>query len=291
MSRRFNHIGLIGKSGDHRVSETLRILAAHLTTQGYQLSADATTAALVPDLALAELSMAACGERCDIAVIVGGDGTLLYAARHLASARIPLVGVNLGRLGFLVDISPEDMLGKLDAILCGNHTREARLLLQCTLERASGEAVTLDAFNDIVLHKQNVARMIEFETLIDGRFLNAQRSDGLIIATPTGSTAYALSGGGPILHPELDAILLVPICPHTLSNRPIVVNGSSHIDIRLRESEMHARLTNDGQTALEVMPGDRITICKQAHTVCLLHPPGHDHYDILRAKLGWGGHH
>ncbi|MCB1802976.1 MAG: NAD(+)/NADH kinase, partial [Gammaproteobacteria bacterium] len=165
--------------------------------------------------------------QADLAIVVGGDGTLLSAAREFADAGVPLLGVNLGRLGFLVDISPNDLGVCLGAVLDGEYAEDRRFLLRAEV---AGQPAAL-AFNDVVLHKWNIARMIEFETWIDGHFVNTQRSDGIIISTPTGSTSYALSGGGPLLTPGLDAIALVPICPHTLSNRPIVIHASSRIEM------------------------------------------------------------
>jgi NAD+ kinase len=243
------------------------------------------------------------GRRCDLVVVVGGDGTLLGAARTLAGFGVPLVGINLGRLGFLADVSPDQIEGCLDRILDGAYFEEARWMLSARVEPEPLDAPTappgtatmqdtpLLALNDVVIHKWNTARMIEFETYIDGVFVNAQRSDGIIIATPTGSTAYALSGGGPLLHPALDLIALVSICPHTLSNRPLVVAGGSHIEIRVCGFDAgHAEVTCDGQTSLALTPGERVRIERTPHPVRLLHPKGHDHYKILRAKLGWGGH-
>jgi NAD+ kinase len=224
---------------------------------------------------------------------VGGDGTLLGAARSLAERRVPLVGINLGRLGFLADVSPEQIEGCLDRILDGAYAEEARCMLRAHLDPAAGDAepMPLLALNDVVIHKWNTARMIEFETYIDGVFVSAQRSDGIIIATPTGSTAYALSGGGPLLHPALDVIVLVSISPHTLSNRPLVVPGDSRIEIRVCGFDQgHIHVTCDGQTNFQPQPSARILVQKSPIRVRLLHPEGHDHYAILRAKLGWGGH-
>jgi NAD+ kinase len=290
---RFQTIGILGKSGDPaRVGPTAGRLAAHLQARGRTVLCDRTCAAL---LGLPEQAGAAgdeLGQRCDLAVVVGGDGTLLGAARTLAGFGVPLVGINLGRLGFLADVSPEQIEGCLDRILDGAYAEEARYMLSARVEPLSEHlAGPLLALNDVVIHKWNTARMIEFETYIDGVFVNAQRSDGIIIATPTGSTAYALSGGGPLLHPSLDVITLVSICPHTLSNRPLVVPGNSRIEIRVCGFDQgHVHLTCDGQTNLSPEPHARVLVQKTGKPVRLLHPEGHDHYAILRAKLGWGGH-
>lgn len=248
---------------------------------------------LLPDNRTAELLGHPDGEeieqlaaRCDLAIVVGGDGTLLSAARQLADHRIPVLGVNLGRLGFLVDITPEDIHACLSAVLDGSYDEDARFLLSA---RVGSGPVSL-ALNDVVLHKWNIARMIEFETWIDGRFVYTQRSDGLIISTPTGSTAYALSGGGPLLTPDLAAVALVPICPHTLSNRPIVVGADSAIEISVcgNTDPADVRITCDGAVSLTIADGERLQVGRHPTPVRLLHPVGHDHFDVLRAKLGWG---
>jgi NAD+ kinase len=206
----------------------------------------------------------------------------------MADYDLPLVGINLGRLGFLVDITPHQIEDRLDQIVEGAYNADARTLLDARLD---GGPEAGRALNDVVIHKWNTVRMIEFETYIDGRFVNVQRSDGLIVATPTGSTAYALSGGGPLIHPGMDALLLVPICPHTLSNRPLVVPGGSRIEVRLRNVDPDlVRLTCDGQLDLQISDDTPIVIERSHARIRLLHPRGHDHYSILRAKLGWGGH-
>jgi NAD+ kinase len=231
------------------------------------------------------------GERCSLVIVVGGDGTLLRAARAMAGSTLPLVGINLGRLGFLVDISPDAIESCLDAILAGDYTEEPRCMLAATITHGTGQEDAYVALNDVVIHRWNTARMIELETYIDGVFVNAQRSDGIIVSTPTGSTAYALSGGGPLLHPSLDALLLVPICPHTLSNRPLVVDGASRIEIRVCGFDQgNVRVTCDGQTDLSLEPDSRVVIGKAPRPLSLLHPRGYEYYEILRAKLGWGGH-
>jgi NAD+ kinase len=292
---RFQTIGILGKVGDpNRVGPTLVRLVRHLEARGRAVLCDATSAGLLGLPAASAVRAEALGQRCDLAVVVGGDGTLLGAARALAGFDVPLVGINLGRLGFLADVSPDQIEGCLDAILDGAYAEEARCMLSARVEPdqpAAPATGPLLALNDVVIHKWNTARMIEFETLIDGAFVNAQRSDGIIIATPTGSTAYALSGGGPLLHPSLDVILLVSICPHTLSNRPLVVPGNSRIEIRVCGFDQgHVHITCDGQTNLSPEPHARVLVQKTGRPVRLLHPEGHDHYAILRAKLGWGGH-
>jgi NAD+ kinase len=225
--------------------------------------------------------------QCDLAIVVGGDGTLLNAARSLADTGCAVLGVNLGRLGFLVDVSPEDMDTQINSILGGDFIEEPRTLLHAMVTRDGEPVDESTALNDVVINKKDIARMIELDTWIDGHFLNRNRSDGLIVATPTGSTAYALSGGGPILHPGLDAITLVPICPHTLSNRPIVINHDSCIEIVIHEGTLQAQISCDGQVNLTLDPGDRVTVRRHDHDLRLLHPPGHDYFDVLRRKLRW----
>ena len=231
------------------------------------------------------------GERADLAIVIGGDGSFLNAARSLADKGIPLIGINVGRLGFMVDISPDDIEVCLEQILQGNAVSDERFLLEAQVIRDEKIIFNGDALNDVVLHIRDVARMIEFETLINGRYVYHQRADGLVISTPTGSTAYALSSGGPLLDTDLEAIALVPICPHTLTNRPIVVDAGAVIEIIVCESKnVVAQITCDGQMEFEVDTGDRIRVTRKRNTITILHPPGHDHYEILRAKLHWSEH-
>lgn len=284
----FQVAGIVGKQDqDPQLAGTIARLAAHLRWRGVSVrfdpkSAAAAGAAVGGDPAAA-LDIPELGAACDLIIVVGGDGTLLHAARELAPADAPLLGINLGRLGFLVDISPDHLEERLDQILAGDYHADARAMLEVHTDGTDGRAV-----NDIVVHKWNSVRMIELETWIDGVFVNAQRSDGVIVSTPTGSTAYALSGGGPLVHPGLDALLLVPICPHTLSNRPLVIGGDSRIELRIRDYEHEqVRLTCDGQINLPLAEGRAIHIRRSPHRLKLLHPRGYDHFSILRAKLGW----
>ncbi|MEJ2590606.1 MAG: NAD(+) kinase [Candidatus Thiodiazotropha sp.] len=289
MSKPFKKIGLIGKHGDPSVKETIRRLCTYLKQQGIEVVLEETTARLLDGEPLPGLPEIDLPSQSDLVIVVGGDGTLLHAARALAQRNTPLLGVNLGRLGFLVDITPDRMLHHLDSILNGHYELESRFLLEVFMGDELASEQDMLAFNDVVLHKWNIARMIEFQTYVDGQLVNDQRSDGLIVSTPTGSTAYALSGGGPLLHPSLNAIVLVPICPHTLSNRPIVVDGDSEIEIRLdRSNAEDVQITCDGQATLPVMQGESVRIRKAEHQVRLVHPEGYDFYNILRAKLGWG---
>ncbi len=289
MTTKFKRIGIVSKFSDTTIGTTIETLATFLIERKHQVVLDESAAKTLPGTTIETTTMEQLGVRCDLVIVVGGDGTLLHTARSLADHSIPLVGINLGRLGFLTDISPDDMLSRLDEILNGAYHEEKRFLLQAMVMR-NGEAIQEgSAFNDVVIHKWNSIRMIEFETHVDGLLVNSQRSDGLIVSTPTGSTAYALSGGGPILHPALNAIVLVPICPHTLSNRPIVIDGDSVIELMVTHSDLaHVRLTLDGQNNFGLEAGDIVKIMKREKPVRLFHPKGHDHFQILRAKLRWG---
>jgi NAD+ kinase len=289
MVERFKSIGLIGKYGDTTVGTTLHALSSYLKGHGSQILLDEATAEVWPEHGLEIASRDRIGRQCDLAIVVGGDGTLLNAARSLAAHDIAILGINLGRLGFLTDISPDQMQAKLDEILTGQFIEDPRFLLHCSIIRDGEHISESDAFNDVVVHKIDVARMIEVDTYVNGAFVNTLRSDGLIVSTPTGSTAYALSGGGPILQPCLNAVILVPICPHTMSHRPIVVDANSVIEIVVRgQGQAQAQVTCDGQINLGLIRGDRVMIRKKDHQVTLIHPVDHDHFHILRAKLHWG---
>jgi len=228
-------------------------------------------------------------QKCDLAVVIGGDGTLLSAARALGNTNTPLLGVHMGRLGFLADITPEVMIERLNEVLAGRYQSEQRALLKSSVIRDGKTILEVHALNDIVVHKWASSRMVELETFIDGAFVSTERSDGLIVSTPTGSTAYALSGGGPIVHPSLNAVVLVPICPHTLSHRPIVVSGDSRIELIITDTNLNSvKLSCDGQSTIEVINGDKIIIEKSEQRTHLIHPEQHDHFHTLRTKLGWG---
>ena len=287
MKPHFTHIGLIGKSQDSNVSTTLHALCRYLEQQNVEILLDGSLADILPGSPHAVVGRDMLANVCDLAIVVCGDGTLLNAARSLAESGSAVLGVNLGRLGFLVDVSPEDMHEQLDKILSGQFSEEQRTLLHMTVIRDGEILSQCSALNDVVVHKKNIARMIELDTYIDGHFLNTNRSDGLIVSTPTGSTAYALSGGGPILHPKLEAITLVPICPHTLSNRPIVIDDDSVIEIIIHKGTLEATVSCDGQVDQSLQADDLITVRKHNHALRLLHPPGHDYFAVLREKLRW----
>ncbi|VAW70558.1 NAD kinase [hydrothermal vent metagenome] len=285
-------IGIIAKvrGNNEAVSATIWKLVDYLAQKSCNVVYDQSTNGFIREFQIDTnlLNRSELAQQSDLVVVVGGDGTFLSAVRSLAEFNIPLLGINLGHLGFLVDISPDDMIEHMEQILHGNYVDEGRFLLQARVIRNGDIIAEADAFNDVVVHIRDVARMIEFETYIDNQFVNFQRADGLVVSTPTGSTAYALSSGGPLLHATLNAISLVPICPHTLTNRPLVVNADSKVEIVIGNSEQTtSQVTFDGQTAFDVKPADRIVIEKKQHKIHLIHPANYDYYEILRAKLHW----
>jgi NAD+ kinase len=287
MAQNFRTIALAGKYNSREVGESLHRLAAFLRQRGHEVLVSVHTAEMLriddyPASTLTEIS-----RRADLAIVLGGDGTMLNIARTLGGAGVPLVGVNQGRLGFLTDVSIDTMFDTLGEMLDGQYLLEERLLLDASVRRDGREELSAQAFNDVVIEKGSQGRLIEFEIYIDGQFVYSQRADGLVVATPTGSTAYALSAGGPLLHPSLEAVALVPICPHTLSARPIAVNSLSAIEVRLIHAD-DAGVHFDGQRHQDLRVGDKIVISRARKNVRLLHPLGHSYYDTLRQKLRWG---
>ena len=222
----------------------------------------------------------------DLIIVLGGDGTMLNAARRLARYCVPLVGVNQGRLGFMTDIARDDMLTCMDDLLDGRFAPENRMLLAAEVTRDGKEIAANMALNDVVVDKGAIGRMIEFELFIDGEFIYNLRSDGLIVSTPTGSTAYSMSAGGPILNPTLTGIALVPLCPHALSNRPIIVNDNTDIELRIVYAD-DPRVHFDGQVTLDLQAGDSVRLRRSEHKICFLHPPGYSYFAMLRQKLQW----
>ena len=288
----FKNVGLIVKPDKKAVGNTAEQTIAFLKSKNCNIHFDSSADDILNTADSPIIDRDKMCDTCDLVIVIGGDGTFLNAARSLASAGVPLVGINIGRLGFLVDVSPDNLTTSLEQIFAGDSKKEQPFLLNAEVKRNNKTIFTADALNDVVVHIRDVARMMEFETRIDGAFLNHQRADGLIIATPTGSTAYALSSGGPLLHPALNVISLVPISPHTLSSRPIVVDSDSAIDVLIYETKKAiAQITCDGQTSCDVKNGDHIRIKRQSHLITLLHPPGYDYCHTLREKLNWSGHH
>ncbi len=282
-------VGLFGKYGSRDVGGVVERLCSFVRDRELGVLLEAATAEFMEHTCADSATLEEIGQRIDLAIVVGGDGTMLHAARTLARHGVPLIGVNLGRLGFLTDISMERMEDDLGRILDGDFKTESRILLEAEVVRGGQVQHRADAFNDVVINKGTLARLIEFETRVDGEFVNSTRADGIIVATPTGSTAYALSAGGPILHPTLPALVLVPICPHTLSDRPLAVGSDSLIEITMiSTSRQSAHVTFDGQTNFALHDKDMLRVRRAERPAILIHPSRRSHYEVLRAKLGWG---
>ncbi len=286
MNAAFKTVGLIGKYKSPEIAAPLLKLGDFLEARGVRVIIDGLTAQHIGDSRFPVHTLEEIGRDAELAVVLGGDGTMLNIARVLAPFDVALVGVNQGRLGFLTDTSIDTMRETIGAILDGNCVTEERMLVEAEVFSGGRQVFGVLAFNDVVVSKGLKGSMIEFETKIDGRFLYALRGDGLLVATPTGSTAYALSSGGPIIHPSLSAMALVPICPHTFSSRPIVIGGDSTVEITIR-SAADARAHFDSHSHYDLSNGDRIVVRRYEHTIRLLHPTGHDYYSMLREKLHW----
>jgi NAD+ kinase len=280
---------LIGRFSDARVAESALTLAPHLRKRGVTVLLPAGDPLDAPADLVTRVPEAEIAERAHLVVAIGGDGTLLYAARLVAHRGVPLIGINRGRLGFLTDVLPKDAIASVDAALDGRCERDERSLLEARLIRANGDTLRALALNDVVLQKWETGRMLDFETWIDSAFVNTHGGDGLVIASSTGSTAYALSCGGPIVAPHLDVLVVAPICPHTLSDRPIVVSGRSVVAVKLIDRpDTRAQVTCDGVALGELSPGDRLEVHPTHQKITLLHPNQFDYYRLLRSKLHWG---
>lgn len=289
----FRNIGIMGRPGKVSVVQTITEICTQIQQLGLRPILDVETANL-PDMSLTTVQTvkrSQMGEVCDLVIVVGGDGSILHAARVLARYKIPVLGVNRGRLGFLADVSPDDIGKKLLQVLNGEYQLDSRFLLLMEI-RENNRLIHEDmALNDMVLHAGKSVHMIDFELKIDEHHVYRQHSDGLIVATPTGSTAYALSGGGPIVHPSMDAMVVVPMHPHTLSSRPIVVSGSSEVKIQIHEdNRTQPMVSADGKTSVALNQNQRLCIRKHPYKLTLLHPPGFDFYAACRTKLGWNFH-
>jgi NAD+ kinase len=285
MSGAFKSVALFGKTGSAEVVESLVSLLEHLQGRGLNV--------LVEDGIAADLGMVAAAadidaiaRHADVAIVLGGDGTLLNAGRRLAAHDVPLVGINQGRLGFMTDIARADMLPAIDRLLAGEFTADRRMLLDARVRRGGAEVFRTLALNDVVVNKGDTGRMIEIEVRVDGEFLYVLRADGMIVATPTGSTAYALSANGPILQPAVPGIALVPLCPHALTHRPITISDACRVELAL-VAPYDARVHFDGQGHCDLRAGDVVAIARSAHAVTLLHPPGYSYFAMLREKLHW----
>ncbi|HMA11149.1 MAG TPA: NAD(+)/NADH kinase [Steroidobacteraceae bacterium] len=289
MSEAIHTCALLGRFEENTVRESAAALLPHLAQRGLTtLVQRGVAASALGDTAVPVEDAELIG-RAQLAVVIGGDGSLLYAARLVAGSGIPLLGINRGRLGFLTDVMPQDMFQSVDSVLEGRYEADHRPLLEARLIAPTREPRTQLALNDVVLAKWETGRILDFETRIDGRFVNSHGADGLVVASGTGSTAYALSCGGPIVDPALDVLVVVPICPHTLADRPIVVSGRSTISVMLHERyDTRAQVTCDGAAFGELQPGGLLEIRPSEHRITLLHPPGYDYFRLLRSKLHWG---
>ena len=289
MNKRFSRIALIGKVEDARVADSMVALARHLRSRGLVVQVDARVE--VADLPQ-DVERRAVGELAkdaDLIVAIGGDGAMLFAAQLAIGRDIPLVGINRGRLGFLTDVSPDDMLESFDSVLEGRYETDSRSLLEARLTHAGAQLAVRRALNDVVVQRHESGRMVELETWIGGEFVNTHGGDGLVIASSTGSTAYALSCGGPIIHPSLEALVIAPISPHTLSDRPIVVGRNNRVEVRLIErSATRAQVTCDGMLLGDLDASSSLVIEPAAAGITLLHPPGYEYFRLLRSKLHWG---
>ncbi len=282
----FGKIGIVARIGDPSVSETLVPICEILQSKNVEILFDHSTKPLLKGIQTENLQSIA--EKADLMIVIGGDGTLLYTARHITGIDVPLLGINRGRLGFLTDINPEQISEVLSSILEGNYTEEHRFLLQCDVWRDGRIVHSAPALNDVVLRITENLRIIEFETYVDGSFVTRQRADGLIVSSPTGSTAYALSNGGPIMSPNLEAMVVLPICPHTLSSRPLIVDSRSEIEIILKDRlSTTAQVAADADAYFTVENHDSIRIRRKQRTCRLLHPQDYDFYNVLREKFNW----
>lgn len=284
----FHTVGVIGRLGSELVVDSVKRLAGHLEERKVEVVVEKATAAMVPRNAFKVLERAEMGKRCDLVVVVGGDGSLLGVARDLVDHGVPLLGINRGGLGYLADIRPEDIEHRVGEVLSGNYYIEQHFLLE--VEVYSGDRLIgrSSALNEVLVHSGSMSRMMEFALYINDEFVYDLHADGLIISTPTGSTAYALSAGGPIIHPSLDAIVVLPMFPHTLTSRPLVVGGDAEFRIELASTnERNPAISCDSQVDIPVSPGDFALVRKKQERLKLIYPMEHSFYDSLRSKLDW----
>lgn len=286
----FKTIGVFGKFQDASVEKPLKALTKHLEDKGLEVKLGHTTAEeITRDLPQELLHDELCID-IDLAVVIGGDGTLLHVARRMAPINVPVAGVNLGRLGFLTDIAQKDMLSEIDAILAGKFEIEKRMMLKVEVVREDATIFEQIALNDVVVGRHSLEKLISWEAHVNGQFVTSARSDGVILATPTGSTAYALSAGGAIMHPGLDVISMVPVSPHTLSNRPITLPADSTIELTIQNRTPNcAHVSSDGLIGCNLQGDEIVRITRSKHAVQLAHTENYNYFAMLRAKLGWGG--
>jgi NAD+ kinase len=284
--QQFHTVALVGRSNTPGIAEPLIDLAHSLAKRGYEVVFEKETAQVAEQTEFAALTPAEIGARADVAIVLGGDGTMLGLGRQLAPYKTPLIGINHGRLGFITDIPASDMRESVLAMLSGSYEREERTLLEARIVRGADPIYHALAFNDVVVNRSGFSGMVELRVSVDGHFMYNQRSDGLIVATPTGSTAYALSSAGPILHPQLQGMVLVPIAPHSLSNRPIVLPDDTRVSIQIVAGrDVNVNFDMQSFTSLEL--NDVIEVRRSRHTIPFLHPVGYSFYATLRKKLHW----
>lgn len=294
-NKSFRQIGLTSRAGKPAVVQTLVQVLEKLQQLNFTPILDADTHKLINETqqnfepSYQIMARNDLGKSCDLVIVVGGDGSILHAGRMLAEYDVPVLGINRGRLGFLADVSPEELYQKLQLVLQGDYQLDRRFLLKLDIKNAHGKSIyEAMALNDVVLHAGKSVHMIDFELSIDNQFVYRQHSDGLIFATPTGSTAYALSAGGPIMYPDMDAVALVPLNPHALSSRPLVVNGNSDMSIQIHaDNRTQPMVSADGQSSVPIEENQTLHISKHPDKLTLLHPPGYDFFAACRTKLGW----
>ena len=287
----FKTVGLIGRHRNIQIKPTLEGLWCDLNAAGIGVVVEQQTAELLDNVKVMSVPRDQLSVHCDLLITIGGDGSLMQAAHAAVEQDLPVLGVNRGRLGFLTDVHPDEVTAKVQEVLAGEYSEEERFLMAVTTAGETPQYRSM-ALNDTVILPGLSPHMIEFAVYVNDEFVCQQRADGVIIATPTGSTAYSLSGGGPILHPQLDAVVIVPMFPHTLSSRPLVVKGSSDISVNIVASnEFSPQLSCDGQGRVSVAPGGQVKISKYHKPLKLIHPKSYNYYEALRSKLGWGGQH
>ena len=281
----FQRVAVVGRTDSPHVVDSLNDALSALRSAGVELVLESDTAAMLGEAS--GIPRTDIGEGVDLVVVVGGDGSILGVAREVSHTGVPVLGINRGGLGFLADIAPDQIAEKIAGVIAGAYTVEERFLLEAGVCR-NGDTIGVGvALNDVVVHAGSMSRMMDFRLFVDGEFVYEQRSDGLIVSTPTGSTAYALSAGGPILHPRLDAIEIVPMFPHTLTSRPLVVYGDSTIGVRIGEAAVTPKVSCDSQVDLSLEPNDEVRIVKNPHVLHLAFPIGHSFYESCRSKLDW----
>lgn len=284
----FHTVGVIGRLGNPLVVDSVQRLESHLQGQDVKVVVESATAEMVPRNAFTVMERAEMGKVCDLVVVVGGDGSLLGVARDLVDDGVPLLGINRGGLGFLADIRPEDIEQRVGEVLSGNYYVEQHFLLEVEVYSGKRLIGKSSALNEVLVHSGSMSRMMEFALHINGEFVYDLHADGLIVSTPTGSTAYALSAGGPIMHPSLDAIVVLPMFPHTLTSRPLVVGGDAEFRIELAASNQHnPAISCDSQVDIPASPGDYAVVRKKKERLSLIYPMEHSFYDSLRSKLDW----